>query len=70
MLALVGGLVWYLLGSTGREAAKDAVDKQVNEAQKVVKGVEQKVGGEPMDRLRQEDRDEMRQLLRERTSGD
>jgi hypothetical protein len=69
MLAIIAGLVWYLLGGTGREATRDAVEQQVGEAKQIVKGIEETVGGEPMERLRKEDRDEMRRLLRERTSG-
>lgn len=68
-LGIIGGLVWYLLGDTGREAAQDAVTEQVDEAHRMVRGVEKTVSGAPMERLQKEDRDEMRRVVEERTSG-
>jgi hypothetical protein len=68
-LAIIGGLVWYLLGDQGRDTAKRTVDQKVRDAKSYVKGVEKTVGTEPMERLRPEDREEMQRVLRERTSG-
>ena len=66
-LAMIGALVWYLLGDVGRRRAGDAVGTQVDEAKRMVKDVEKTVGANPMDRLQEEDKEEMRRLIRERT---
>jgi len=66
-LGLIGGLVWFLLGEVGRHRAAGAVDSQVEEAKRMVRGVEKTVGSDPMERLREEDKEEMRRVLRERT---
>jgi hypothetical protein len=66
-LAMIAGLVWYLLGDIGRDRATTAVEKQVDEARRLVRGVEKTVGAGPMERLQEEDKEEMRRLIRERT---
>ena len=66
-LAMIGALVWYLLGDVGRRRAGDAVGTQVDEAKRMVKDVEKTVGANPMDRLQEEEKEEMRRLIRERT---
>lgn len=67
-LGLIGGLVWYLLGDVGRNRAQSAVDSQMDEAKRMVRGVEKTVGADPMERLKEDEKEEMRRLLRERTS--
>lgn len=66
-LGLIGLLVWYLLGDSGRQTAKQAVDRQMDDAKRYVGDVEKTVGQEPMERLRKEERDEMNRILKDRT---
>lgn len=66
-LGLIGALVWYLLGDAGRQTAKQAVDRQVDDAKRYVHDVEDTVGKEPMERLQPEDRAELRRVLKDRT---
>ena len=68
-LGLIGALVWYLLGDAGRDTAKHAVDRQVEDAKRYVGDVKQTVGREPMERLEGEDREEMRRVLKDRTEA-